>query len=56
MTPGGVATCTCTTVTPVGELVRGFVGCPCDPPVLAGVADERGVTTTAFGARTEDFS
>jgi hypothetical protein len=57
VTPRGVVgAATCTTVTSGGELARGFDVCPCDPPMLDGLADERGVTSTPLGARTEDGS
>jgi hypothetical protein len=43
-------------VTLEGEPVRGFDGCPWEPPTLDGLADERGVTTTSLGARIDDRS
>jgi hypothetical protein len=51
-----VGDATCTTATSGGELARGFDGCPCEPTMLDGLADERGVTTTSLGARTDDGS
>jgi hypothetical protein len=51
-----VGAATCTTAKSGGELARGFDVCPCDPPMLDGLGDERGVTTTSLGARTDDGS
>ena len=48
-----VGAATCTTAKTGGELPRGFDVCPCDPTVLDGLADERGVTSTPLGVATE---
>jgi hypothetical protein len=45
-----------TTVTSRGEPAPGFDACACDPPMLDGLADECGVTSTALGAGSEDSS